>query len=128
LTPVKGDFTVMPKATGDTIPLRGWFNILTGDFLYVPEGATLPYSCYAPADTAELNHVFKPGKGAFDVHLFVNPNGLTQTVGLEQAQQMGLKAAGYQDLGAIFASATPWEPGPVALVGTMPVATPGNGG
>ena len=94
---------------------------MTGDYFYAPDGVAPPYACYVKLNDVELGRVLKPGKGAFDVHLYLNADGLTQLVGTAQATQMGLMSHGYSDLGALFASA----PGPdasVGLVGVMPIA------
>lgn len=115
------DFYGTKRLDADTLHLSAWQNVLTGDYFYAPDGVAPPYACYVKLNDVELGRVLKPGKGAFDVHLYLNADGLTQLVGTAQATQMGLMSHGYSDLGALFASA----PGPdasVGLVGVMPIA------
>ena len=124
--PVSIDFYVLPTATPDTVPVAAWVNVLTGDYFYAPVGTALPYACYVPMAAQGLGHALAVGTGAFDVHLFINSQGVTHLVGLEQAKSMGLSSKGFTDLGALFASALPLDPNPVTeeieLVGVQ-----GNG-
>ena len=112
------DFYVSTQAMPDSLELKAWHNLITGDYLYLPSNAALPYSCYLPNADTTLGYVMAPGKGAFDVHLYLNAAGLTQLMGQAQASQLGLLTQGYSDLGAAFSSMTPDPSAPMlTLVG-----------
>ncbi|NQV69649.1 MAG: DUF4347 domain-containing protein [Pseudohongiella sp.] len=87
-----------------SLPLKAWVNTITGDYFYAPEGTEPPYACYIPSEEIELGYVPQAGQGAFDVHLFMNSEGITQIMGVETAGNLGLVAAGYVDIGVLFAS------------------------
>jgi hypothetical protein len=108
------EFYVLPTAKDGFVALRAWRNVLTGDLFYGTEGSQLPYDCYEPIDAGNLGYVPKAGKGAFDVHLWINAQGTTQIVGAQAAAQMGLQAKGYRDLGALFGSAAGLDGVPVS--------------
>ena len=101
---IKIDFYATTEQSVDTLPLKAWVNTLTGDYFYAPEGTALPYACYEPMAATGLGSVLAVGKGAFDVHMYMNGQGVTQLVGVVQATQMNLAGQGYADLGALFAS------------------------
>jgi uncharacterized repeat protein (TIGR02059 family) len=112
------DFYVSPQAMPNALELKAWHNVVTGDYLYLPATVALPYSCYQPNSDTTLGYVMAPGKGAFDVHLYLNAWGVTQLMGQSQATQLGLLSQGYMDVGAMFAS-LPADDSvqPVTLVG-----------
>lgn len=101
------DFLVSSVATSDTLALQAWRNVVTGDYVYLPANAKLPYACYVPNAETVLGYVPAAGHGAFDVHLYLTAQGLTQLMGQAQASQAGLLTHGYVDLGAVFASMAP---------------------
>jgi hypothetical protein len=73
-----------------------------------------------------LGNVLEAGSGAFDVHLFINARGMTQIVSLERAAELNLLSSGYEDRGALFASADFVDDGgaaPADLVG-VPTGLP----
>ncbi|MFD0669065.1 tandem-95 repeat protein [Ramlibacter sp. MAHUQ-53] len=102
-------FATTDRVGSDTLPLAAWRNALTGDWFYAPAGQAMPYACYVAAADPGLGRVLAPGQGAFDVHLYLRADGLTQEMSQAAAQQLGLLSQGYVDQGALFAS--------VALVG-----------
>jgi hypothetical protein len=116
------DFYGASTSSSDTLPLMAWVNTLTGDFFYAPAGTPLPYECYIPMEINGLGDVLAVGKGAFDVHLYINNVGVTQLLGEAQASALGLATLGYVDMGALFASAAPL-PTPVALAGVGATTT-----
>ncbi|MEI7749180.1 MAG: Ig-like domain-containing protein, partial [Chlorobiaceae bacterium] len=83
--------------------LHSWYNPITGDYFYAPEGTLPPYDCYV--QQADLGYVLPKGTGVFDVHLYLNHDGDTQIMGESAAAALGLLAKGYNDMGAMFASA-----------------------
>ena len=114
------DFFSSADPASDLKELKAWFNVLTGDYFYAPEGVAPPYACYVPTTAAGLGYVASPGQGAFDVHIYLNSAGVTELVGTQQAADLKLLENGFRDLGAVFASVAPYEPN-VELVG-VPVA------
>ncbi|MEN9781801.1 MAG: hypothetical protein RL014_2949, partial [Pseudomonadota bacterium] len=119
------DFFTSELPAADLKPLKAWVNVLTGDFFYAPEGVPPPYACYVPYNASGLGYVPAAGKGAFDVHLYVNSAGVTQLVGIQQAAELGLAAKGFTDLGPQFASVEAYgtDPG-VQLMGAPLSASP----
>ena len=118
-TAVQIDFYATSKTGPDTLPLKAWVNVLTGDHFYAPEGVPPPYACYVEQPEVQLGRVLKTGQGAFDVHLYLNEAGMTQIVGQAQAASMDLLAQGYLDMGAMFASAPHPESLLPSLVGIV---------
>jgi uncharacterized repeat protein (TIGR02059 family) len=112
------DFYVSSQVMPNALELKAWHNVVTGDYLYLPASVALPYSCYQPTSDTTLGYVMAPGKGAFDVHLYLNAWGVTQLMGQGQATQLGLLSQGYMDVGAVFSS-LPADDSvqPVTLVG-----------
>lgn len=106
-TSVRIDFYGTTEASSNSVPLKAWQNLITGDVFYAPADKLPPYDCYVELTNVSLPQVFKVGTGAFDVHLYVNAAGITQMVGEETARSLNLVGQGYSDLGAIFASAAP---------------------
>lgn len=106
-TSVRIDFYGTTEASSNSVPLKAWQNLITGDVFYAPADKLPPYDCYVELTNVSLPQVFKVGTGAFDVHLYVNAAGMTQMVGEETARSLNLVGQGYSDLGAIFASAAP---------------------
>ena len=102
--PLRIEFYVFPTQQDDTLPLKAWVNTITGDFFYAPEGTPPPYACYIAFDAIGLGYVYEAGQGDFDVHLFMNEEGITQIMGIETASELGLASAGYTDIGVLFAS------------------------
>jgi len=114
------DFYVSLTATSDTVALQAWRNVVTGDYVYLPANAKLPYACYVPNTEATLGFVPTAGHGAFDVHLYLNAQGQTQLMGVAEAGQQGLLTQGFTDLGAVFASLSAGAAAqPAALVGQV---------
>ena len=112
------EFWVSPKAAPGWVPLAAWVNLLTGDLFYAPVGTNLPYACYVPVDAGPLGFVPKAGQGSFDLHLWMNAQGVTQIVSRGTADTMGLAGKGYSDLGVLFGSAAKIDGTPVVeLVG-----------
>ncbi|NTU58971.1 MAG: hypothetical protein HGB00_08675, partial [Chlorobiaceae bacterium] len=100
------DFYGVTDSSRDTVVLKAWYNTITGDWFYAPEGTTPPYDCYVQ-QPGTLGLALATGKGAFDVHLYLNSNGITQIMGEAEANALGLTSQGYRDKGALFASAAP---------------------
>ncbi|NTV02108.1 MAG: DUF4347 domain-containing protein [Chlorobiaceae bacterium] len=101
------EFYGVADTLGDeTVSLKAWYNTVTGDWLYAPEGVAPPYACYVEQN-GTVGLALVPGKGAFDVHLYENSAGITQSMGEAEAAALGLLDHGYSDLGAIFASSAP---------------------
>ncbi|TLU82602.1 MAG: hypothetical protein FDX21_08955, partial [Chlorobium sp.] len=101
-TPGKVDFYGVTDIT--KLSLHTWYNPVTGDYFYAPEGTLPPYDCYV--QQADLNYYVLPkGTGVFDVHLYLNNDGDTQIMGESAAAALELLAKGYTDMGAMFASA-----------------------
>ena len=100
-TPGKVDFYGVTDTS--KLPLHTWYNSITGDYFYAPEGTQPPYACYV--QKADLGYVLPKGTGVYDVHLYLNRNGDTQIMGESAAIALGLLARGYTDMGAMFASA-----------------------
>ena len=100
------DFYGVTKTGNDTVALKAWYNTVTGDWFYAPEGSTPPYDCYVQQE-GTLGRAMAIGKGAFDVHLYLNSSGITQIMGEAEANALGLTSRGYTDKGALFASAAP---------------------
>ena len=98
------DFYGVSNTGAGTLVLKAWLNTITGDYLYAPEGTLLPYDCYVEQTDTLLGRVLEPGKGVFDVHLYMNSAGITQIMGEAAAQGLGLLARGYTDKGVLFAS------------------------
>lgn len=95
------------EAGANTVPLKAWVNLITGDYFYAPDGKAAPYDCYVPVAAANLPNVLPAGTGAFDVHLYMNGSGITQIMGAQSASALNLLSQGYQDMGVLFASAAP---------------------
>ena len=100
-TPGKVDFYGVTDTS--KLPLHTWYNSITGDYFYAPEGTLPPYACYV--QQANLGYVLPKGTGVFDVHLYLNHDGDTQIMGESASAALGLLAKGYTDMGAMFASA-----------------------
>jgi VCBS repeat-containing protein len=100
------DFYGVAEPGSNTVALKAWHNSITGDWFYAPEGTIPPYDCY-DEQPGTIGRALAVGKGAFDVHLYLNSNGVTQIMGEAEANALGLIAQGYSDKGAIFASAAP---------------------
>ena len=114
------DFYISLTAGSDTLALQAWRNVVTGDYVYLPANAKLPYACYVPNTEATLGFVPAAGHGAFDVHLYLNAQGQTQLMGVTEAGQQGLLTQGFTDLGAVFASlSADAAVQPAALVGQV---------
>ncbi len=109
-TPGKVDFYGVTDTS--KLRLQTWYNAITGDYFYAPEGTRPPYACYV--QQADLGYVLPKGTGVFDVHLYLNHDGNTQIMGESAAAALGLLAQGYTDMGAMFASASAITPDRVA--------------
>lgn len=122
------DFWVMPNPGAGLVALKAWKNVLTGDLFYAPEGSALPYACYVEIDAGPLGYVPKAGQGAFDVQLWLNPQGITQVVGAASASQLSLSNKGYAAMSPLFASAAPLttQAAQVELVGVVDMGPPGG--
>ena len=100
-TPGEVDF--YGSTIAGSLPLHTWHNTITDDYFYGVDVAQVPYSCYD--QQADLGSVMAAGTGVYDVHLFLNSEGDSQLVGESIANARGLLAQGYNDMGALFASA-----------------------
>ncbi len=98
------DFYTSPDQKPELVKLKAYYNTLTGDYFYAPEGVAPPYACYVELKDVNLGYVARPGQGAFDVHLYLNSKGFTELVSQVDADAMDLLEKGYRDLGAIFGS------------------------
>lgn len=98
-------FLVRSDPAPGWMALTAWQNALTGDLFYAPQGSAPPYACYESINVGPLGFVARPGQGAFDLHLWIGADGITQIVSNTEAAQIGLAGKGYSDLGALFASA-----------------------
>ena len=58
------DFYISLTAGSDTLALQAWRNVVTGDYVYLPANAKLPYACYVPNTEATLGFVPAAGHGA----------------------------------------------------------------
>jgi hypothetical protein len=101
-------FYVTSGAANDPLRLKAWFNPLTGDWFYGRSDVAPPYECYVEHPEVQLGVALPKGQGAFDVHTYVNAQGVTQVVSEAAAASMGLAALGFHDLGDsyVFASLT----------------------
>ena len=106
-TTARIEFYGTSETGANTVALKAWVNLITGDYFYAPEGTPLPYDCYVPVTGANLPRAMAAGTGAFDVHLYMNGAGITQIMGKDSASALNLLAQGYQDMGVLFASAAP---------------------
>lgn len=106
-TSVRIDFYGTVEPASNSVPLKAWQNLITGDVFYAPADKLPPYDCYVEMTNVSLPQVLKAGTGAFDVHLYLNAAGMTQLVGVETAKSLNLEGQGYSDMGAMFASAAP---------------------
>ena len=101
------DFYGTAETGANTVALKTWMNIITGDYFYAPANKLPPYDCYIEVTANVLPRVLAAGTGAFDVHLYLNAAGTTQLVGTETAKSLDLAGHGYIDMGVMFASAAP---------------------
>ena len=118
--PDEGDhvqFFATPRTDAQTIPLKAWFNPLTGDWFYGVEGVAPPYECYVERPDVVLGRVLKKDQGSFNVHTYLNAQGNTQIVSETAAENMGLLAKGYRDLGTAYQFASADET--ASLVGMV---------
>ena len=97
--------------------LKAWFNPLTGDWFYGVEGVAPPYDCYVERPDVVLGRVLKKDQGSFNVHTYLNDQGNTQIVSETAAENLGLLAKGYRDLGASYQFASADET--ATLVGML---------
>jgi hypothetical protein len=112
-------FYAANTSTPGTIPLKAWQNILTGDWFYGRADVPAPYACYVERPEIVLGQVLPAGQGAFDVHTYLNEAGVTQIMGVAEANKMGLLANGYVDLGSAYVFASADDLPAVTLVGTV---------
>ncbi len=110
-------FYAVDRAVPDALELFAWKNVFTGDYFYAPSNVSAPYACYVSNSETKLGYVLAPGKGSFDVHLYMNNAGMTQIMGATQATQLDLLHHGYADMGAVFASAQPDTIQAITLIG-----------
>ena len=83
-------------------PLKAWFNPLTGDWFYGVEGTPPPYDCYVERPDVVLGRVLLKDQGSFNVHTYLNEQGITQIVSELAAESLGLLSKGYRDLGTAY--------------------------
>ena len=105
------------RTDAQTLPLKAWFNPLTGDWFYGVEGVAPPYDCYVERPDVVLGRVLKKDQGSFNVHTYLNDQGNTQIVSETAAENLGLLAKGYRDLGASYQFASADET--ATLVGML---------
>lgn len=110
-------FYAADSATPGTVPLKAWQNILTGDWFYGRADVLPPYACYVEHPEVVLGRVLPAGQGAFDVHTYLNANGVTQIMGVAAAEKLGLLSHGYVDLGSAYVFASADDLPVVSLVG-----------
>lgn len=110
-------FYVADSGTQGTVPLKAWQNILTGDWFYGRADVTPPYACYVEHPEIVLGRVLPAGQGAFDVHTYLNANGVTQIMGVAAADKLGLLSHGYVDLGSAYVFASADDLPAVSIVG-----------
>ena len=110
------DFYASPNFSEGLMKLKGYFNPFTNDYFYAPEGVAAPYACFQEITSVEFGYVAAVGQGAFDLHLYMNAQGLTEILSEEAAADRHLTDIGYKDYGGIFASTQ--DINIVTLVGT----------
>ena len=105
------------RTDAQTVALKAWFNPLTGDWFYGTEGTPPPYDCSVVRPDVVLGRVLLKDQGSFNVHTYLDTAGNTQIVSETAAENLGLLAKGYRDLGAAYQFASSDET--VQLVGTI---------
>ena len=90
------------RTDAQSVALRAWYNPLTGDWFYGTEGTPPPYECYVERPDVVLGRVLLKDQGSFNVHTYLNAQGNTQIVSETAADNLGLLAKGYRDLGVAY--------------------------
>ena len=108
-------YTTSSTASG-TVALKAWQNVLTGDWFYGRADMPAPYACYVERPNVVLGRALEKDQGAFNLHTYLNSQGITQIMSAESARTLGLETMGYRDLGDSYVFAST-DPLPVTLVG-----------
>jgi len=101
------EFYGVPATHAEAVALKAWYNPITDDYFYAPDGEPAPYSCYVERPDINVGYVLRATStnGVFDVHRYLNSAGITQIMGESAAAALHLEAQGYVDKGVLFKSA-----------------------